>query len=110
MHLFDFVYPGHRPRIPQWLRADLYQRAQDAIDEVGDPQVCQGTLISRFSYNIDVNEWGFRDLRKEATVATRQLPIIAEITRSDVWDEVAPAGADASPLETEEVLDGNPLE
>ena len=110
VHLFDFVYPGHRPRIPQWLRADLYQRAQDAIDEVGDPQICQGTLISRFSYNIDVNEWGFRDLRKEATVATRQLPIIAEITRSDVWDEVAPAGADASPLETEEVLDGNPLE
>jgi hypothetical protein len=49
--------------------------------------VCQGTLISRFSYNLDVNEWGFRDLRKEATIATRQLPVIGEITASDVWDE-----------------------
>jgi hypothetical protein len=36
-----------------------------------------------------VREWGFRDLRKEAVIATRQLPIVAEITRSDVWDDQA---------------------
>jgi hypothetical protein len=87
VHLFDFVYPGHRPRIPQWVRRRLYDAAEAAIDDVGDPAVCQGTLISRFSYNIDVIEWGFRDLRTEATVATRALPIIAEITRSDVWQD-----------------------
>lgn len=90
IHLFDFVYPGHRPHIPHWVREQLYQRAQDEIDAVGDPEVCQGTLISRFSYNIDVNEWGFRDLRKEATVATRQLPIVAEITRADLWANQGP--------------------
>lgn len=87
VHLYDFVYPGHRARIPQWVRRTLYDAAEAAIDETGDPQVCQGTLISRFSYNIDVNEWAFRDLRKEATIATRQLPIVQEITASDVWDE-----------------------
>jgi hypothetical protein len=87
VHLYDFVYPGHRPRIPQWVRRQLYDAAEAAIDEVGDDAVCQGTLISRFSYNIDVNEWGFRDLRKEATIATRALPIVREITASDVWDE-----------------------
>jgi hypothetical protein len=86
VHLYDFVYPGHRQRIPQWVRRRLYDAAEAEIDTVGDEGICQGTLISRFSYNIDVNEWGFRDLRKEATVATRQLPIIAEITSSDVWD------------------------
>lgn len=89
VHLYDFVYPGHRARIPQWVRRTLYDAAEGAIDESGDPQVCQGTLISRFSYNIDVNEWAFRDLRKEATIATRQLPIVQEITRSEVWDETA---------------------
>lgn len=96
IHLFDFVYPGHRNRIPRWLREDLYERAQREIDTVGDAEVCQGTLISRFSYNIDVNEWGFRDLRKEATVATRELPVIREITHADVWveeDEQADDGA-----------------
>jgi hypothetical protein len=98
VHLFDYVYPGHRPRIPARVRRDLYDRALDAIDDVGDAAVCQGTLISRFSYNIDVQEWGFRDLRKEAVIATRQLPVVAEITRSDVWDEViAPVEPDAAP-------------
>jgi hypothetical protein len=90
VHLYDFVYPGHRRRIPQWVRRRLYDAAEEQIDAEGDAAICQGTLISRFSYSIDVNEWGFRDLRKEATVATRQLPIIAEITSSDVWDQPAP--------------------
>jgi hypothetical protein len=88
VHLFDYVYPGHRPRIPQWVRRDLYDRAEAEIAAVGDPTVCQGTLISRFSYNIDVNEWGFRDLRTEATDTQLALPIVAEIAASGVWDEV----------------------
>jgi hypothetical protein len=86
VHLFDYVYPGHRPQVPQWVRRRLYDLAESEIDAVGDPAACHGTLISRFSYSIDVNEWGFRDLRTEATIATRSLPIIAEITSSDVWE------------------------
>ncbi|CAN5638695.1 nucleotidyltransferase family protein [soil metagenome] len=86
VHLYDFVYPGHRQRIPQWVRRRLYDAAEAEINVVGDPSVCQGTLISRFSYNIDVNEWDFRDPRKDATIATRRLPIIGEITNSEVWD------------------------
>jgi len=105
IHLFDYVYPGHRRRIPGWLRRDLYARATAEIDEVGDPGVCQGTLISRFSYHIDVREWGFRDLRKEAVIATRELPIVVEITRSDVWDDqpVGVAGSGPRPNSPEEV-------
>jgi hypothetical protein len=99
VHLYDFVYPGHRPRIPQWVRRRLYDAAEAAIDEVGEPSLCQGTLISRFSYNIDVKEWGFRDLRKEATVATRELPIIQEITSADVWQ--APGDDDAEDADEE---------
>jgi hypothetical protein len=87
VHLYDFVYPGHRPSIPQWVRRRLYDLAESEIDSVGDPAVCQGTLISRFSYNIDVNEWGFRDLRTEATAAQCALPIVREIAASDIWDE-----------------------
>ena len=87
VHLYDYVYPGHRGRVPQWVRRRLYDAAEAAIDEVGDPDVCQGSLISRFSYNIDVNEWGFRDLRKEATIAARKLPMVREILASDVWEE-----------------------
>ncbi|HSL70134.1 MAG TPA: hypothetical protein VK864_07810 [Longimicrobiales bacterium] len=87
IHLFDYVYPGHRQKVPRWVRELLYTRAAKELDEVGDPTICQGTLISRFSFSIDVNEWGMRDLRKEATAAARSLPIIQEIMMSDVWDE-----------------------
>jgi hypothetical protein len=87
IHLFDFVYPGHRQNVPRWVREMLYARAAKEIDKVGDPGVCQGTLISRFSFSIDVNEWGMRDLRKDAVLAARSLPIIKEIVSSDVWDE-----------------------
>ena len=87
VHLFDYVYPGHRTRIPRWVREELLRRADEEIAEVGDPDVCAGTLISRFSFSIDVNEWGFRDLRHESTAAARNLPIIREIAMSDVWED-----------------------
>ncbi|HEX7049701.1 MAG TPA: nucleotidyltransferase family protein [Longimicrobiales bacterium] len=86
LHLFDYVYPGHRRRVPTWVREDLYERAYEEIESEGDPGVCRGTLISRFSFAIDVNEWGFRDLRTQAVSAIRALPIIREIRDSDVWD------------------------
>lgn len=85
VHLFDFVYPGHRQRIPAAVRRRLYDAAENAIPSIGDPAVCNGTLISRFSYSIDVNEWGFRDPREEATDAALRRPVIQEIESSDVW-------------------------
>jgi hypothetical protein len=87
VHLFDYVYPGHRPRIPKWVRRQLYDAAESEIDAVGDPGICAGTLISRFSYNIDVNEWDFRNPRQEAVRARRELPIIQTIAASDVWEQ-----------------------
>jgi putative nucleotidyltransferase-like protein len=87
IHLFDFAYPGHRDKVPRRVRDELYQRTEDASDEAGDPTICQGTMISRFSFAIDVNEWGMYDLRKEAVARKRRLPIVQEITNSDVWDE-----------------------
>jgi hypothetical protein len=92
IHLFDFVYPGHRRRVPGWMREELYERAFEEIDEEGDPSICYGTLLSRFSFAIDVNEWRFRDPRLQAVTKMRTLPIIREIRDSDVWDGEASAG------------------
>lgn len=92
VHLFDFVYPGHRRRIPRWLREELYERAFEEIATEGDPAVCNGTLLSRFSFAIDVNEWQFRDPRLRAVTTMRALPIVREIRDSDVWDGEPPRG------------------
>jgi hypothetical protein len=86
VHLYDFVYPGHRPRIPQWVRQRLHDAAGAEMDAVGEANICQGTLISRFSYNIDVNEWGFRDPREEAVRERQGMEITREIAGSDVWE------------------------
>lgn len=89
IHFFDFVYPGKRDCIPRAIREELLERTRLAFDEApGPPDVCQGTLISRFSFAVDVNDWGYRDFREEAVEAARSLPVIREIAESDVWDAV----------------------
>lgn len=84
--LFDYVYPGYRSRVPEWVRKDLLTRERDEPEQLDDPQTFRGTLVSRFSFAIDVNEWGLRDLRAEAVAASRSLPIIEEIQGAEVWD------------------------
>lgn len=100
IHFFDFVYPGRRDCIPGRVREGLLERAakdsetrkvgQEDLD--GLANICQGTLISPFSFAIDVNERGFRDYRAEAVEASRSLPVIEEIAGSDVWDEIKSNG------------------
>jgi hypothetical protein len=89
IHFFDFVYPGRRECIPTAVRRELLERAGDSLDQPdGEPDVCQGTLISRFSFAIDVKEWGFRDMRAESVQGARSLPIIRELEASPVWDGI----------------------
>jgi hypothetical protein len=86
---FDFCYPGRTGEVPRRIREGLLRRAAEEIDEQApDACICQGTLLSRFSFAIDVNEWGFRDYREEAIAAARSLPIVREIAASDAWDSV----------------------
>jgi hypothetical protein len=87
VHLFDFAYPGYASRVPAWVRESLALRALSNEGNPADPRVCQGTLISRFSFNIDVNEWGFHDPRYHATEAMRALPEFTAIRESDVWTD-----------------------
>lgn len=82
---FDFVYPGHRGRVPNWVREDLLERAHEELQRTGDPAACWGTMVSRFSFAIDVNEWGFADPRASSIEDARDAAVIREIMASDVW-------------------------
>jgi hypothetical protein len=61
---FSFVYPGERDRVPKWVTNELLDRARDELDvPVSSERLCQGSLLSRGQYLIDVDHWGYEDAR-----------------------------------------------
>jgi hypothetical protein len=62
--LFGFIYPGERALIPSAIVKDLVNRLLAELDvPTRDSKVCQGTLLSRSQYLVDVDEWGYDDAR-----------------------------------------------
>jgi hypothetical protein len=63
--LFGFVYPSERDCVPEWVMHDLLERlgAETAAVPPED-RVCQGTLLSREQYLIDIRRWGYADPRE----------------------------------------------
>jgi hypothetical protein len=88
LQMFSYVYPGYRSNVPAWVMEQLLERARADIGrDEEEADITRGTLISRFSFAIDVREWGFHDPRGEMVRQARNHPVIREIAASDVWDE-----------------------
>ncbi len=95
LHLFAYIYPESRTLVPRWIMCELLDRARRQLSEPPRAaRVTRGTLISRFSFAIDVNEWGFNDIRAEAVRRMERRPIIRQLLASDVWDERSRAAED----------------
>ena len=88
LQMFSFVYPGYRSNVPSWVMEQLLEQARANVGrDEEDADLTRGPLISRFSFAIDVREWGFTDPRSEMVNQARRLPIIRTIAESEVWDE-----------------------
>ena len=88
LQMFNYVYPGYRGNVPAWVTERLIGRAQsDAAPGEEEADLTRGTLISRFSFAIDVREWGFADPRAESVRQARNHPTIRDIGAATVWDE-----------------------
>ena len=86
--MFNYVYPGYRSNIPSWVPEHLLSRAREMFaSEESDVDFTRGPLISRFSFMIDVREWGFEDPRTGLIREARNHPDVRAIAESDVWDE-----------------------
>lgn len=94
LHFFDFAYPDFRSRVPDRIRRILRQR--DDADEVnaagarnteGGAPMCRGAMLSRLSFSVDVNEWGFRDERAAQVLGLRSTPVVDEIRAAGVWSD-----------------------
>jgi hypothetical protein len=61
--MFTFIYPSERGRIPHALFEELQTRFQHYLTSDAGDKVCQGTLVSRGQYMIDIGQYGFSDAR-----------------------------------------------
>jgi hypothetical protein len=88
--MFSYVYPGYRTNVPSWVSDHLLERARAEIGVNDENQdLTRGPLISRFSFTIDVTEWGFHSPRGELIRKIRQQSVLKEIAQAEVWDERA---------------------
>ena len=67
--LFGFIYPNERDRIPNDVMGVLIGALEGELHRPPPPgRVCQGTLLSRAQFQVDVNQWGYQDARTEPDV------------------------------------------
>jgi hypothetical protein len=89
--LFGFVYPGERAAIPDAVMSHLRRRLdRERARPEARIRVCNGTLLSRRQYLLDVNERGYADGR----LAPRGRMTADEIAR---WTAAIPAVRSADP-------------
>ncbi len=85
---FSYVYPGYRSNVPEWVYEQMLERARtDMVRDGDEADLTRGPLISRFSFTIDVREWGFQDPRSDLVREARTRPEVRQIAQADVWDE-----------------------
>jgi hypothetical protein len=62
--MYRFIYPSERDAIPRDVLERLLAQMRAEMDE-GNSQdrVCQGTLLSRSQYLLDVGRYGYADAR-----------------------------------------------
>ncbi len=62
--LFGYIYPTERDTIPEWVMTTLLDRLDRSgkADSRSRP-ACLGTVLSREQYQIDIQQWGYRDPR-----------------------------------------------
>ena len=61
--VFGFIYPTERARIPAAVMRELMGRLDGELTRPASERVCNGTLISRAQYLVDVERWGYADPR-----------------------------------------------
>lgn len=68
--LFGFTYPSERNRIPDWVMDELLRRVGTEHQRpLPEGKVCNGPLLSRAQYLVDIEEWGFMDGRLVSSIS-----------------------------------------
>jgi hypothetical protein len=65
--MYNFIYPGEVCQVPDWVMQELWKRLENdrAAPPPASEKLCQGTLVSRGQYLVDVHKWGYQDARQQ---------------------------------------------
>jgi hypothetical protein len=86
LQVFSYAYPGFRSRVPRHIMETLLDRARErAGKDDPDGAITNGPLISKFSFAIDTQEWGFVDTREERVRRARHSEPVHRIARDPIW-------------------------
>lgn len=97
LHLFHYVYPGFRTRVPHEVLDALLNRAREEMGrDDADEALTNGPLISRFSFAIDVQEWGFHDTRNDRIRRAMNSEPVRQIVNDPIWTSTSGATLDRS--------------
>ena len=62
--LFGYIYPTERTKIPNWVQGKLLRLySRELGHDTPGPRVCAGTFLSRAQFIVDIEAWGYRDMR-----------------------------------------------
>src|SRR5207237_9469229 len=62
--MFGFIYPSDRDVVADWVLEELTQRLkEETLAPPPRERICQGTILSRAQYLVDIEDWGYADAR-----------------------------------------------
>lgn len=62
--LLGFIYPCERDVIPDWVMVEMMKRlSAETLSPAPQERICQGTILSRAQYLVDIEDWGYGDAR-----------------------------------------------
>jgi len=71
--LFDYVYPGHANYLPKELMVQLFEEVRERWAGVRrNSKAFRGTLLDPFSYNVDVEDRGYEDRRRNQPLVDKR--------------------------------------
>ena len=82
--LFGYIYPTERTKIPDWVQQELLRSySRELGQDMLGPRVCAGTFLSRAQFLVDIEAWGYKDMRCPALMSAQDVERWTEAAKEE---------------------------
>jgi hypothetical protein len=93
--LFGYIYPSERLLVPPYVLRALLDHLDQEIDTTSPPnQACQGPLLSRTQFRVDIEKLGYKDARlpPEGKMSAEETALWTEAAEAEARNASKPDG------------------